>query len=117
MISLDMIGYGSTLHARFMERGPKTLVNMLLSHSSLKEAGVTYLKDPSRYGYSDHEPFELAGFPAAWIEWRSDPVYHTSSDTYAHCSAAKIQKAGALVLGFLGSLRVSDLQALAAARD
>jgi Peptidase family M28 len=116
MISLDMIGYGAKFHARFMERGPRTMVNMLLSYSGLTSGGMVYLKDPSRYGYSDHEPFELTGYPAAWIEWRDDPANHTSGDTYAHCSAAKIQQAGGLVLGFLGTLRLSDLQALAAAR-
>jgi hypothetical protein len=116
MISLDMIGYGAKFHARFMEKGPRTLVNMVLSYSGLTSGGMVYLKDPSTYGYSDHEPFELAGYPAAWIEWRDDPVNHTSGDTYAHCSAAKIQRAGGLVLGFLGTLRLRDLQTLAAAR-
>jgi hypothetical protein len=116
MISLDMIGYGSTFNIRIMERGPRALVSMLQSYSSLTGAGLVYLKDPSRYGYSDHEPFELAGYPVAWLEWREDGAYHTSGDTYAHCSAAKIQKTGGLVLGFLGRLRLTDLQALQAAR-
>ena len=116
MISLDMIGYGTTLNIRFMERGPKALVNTLLSYSSRIGGGLVYLRDPSAYGYSDHEPFELAGYPAAWLEWRDDGAYHTSGDTYAHCSATKIQKAGGLVVGFLASLRQADLQALVAAR-
>ncbi len=116
MISLDMIGSGSTFNIRIMEKGPRALVNMLQSYSSLTGAGLVYLKDPSRYGYSDHEPFELAGYPVAWLEWREDGAYHTSGDTYAHCSAAKIQKTGGLVLGFLGSLRLANLQALQAAR-
>ncbi len=116
MISLDMIGYGSTFNIRIMEKGPRALVNMLQSYSTLTNSGLVYLRDPSRYGYSDHEPFELAGYPVAWLEWREDGANHTSGDTYAHCSAAKIQKAGGLVLGFLGSLRLADLQALRAAR-
>jgi Peptidase family M28 len=117
MISLDMVGYGSAFHVRYMEKGPRTLVNMLMSFSSLSGAGAVYLRDPSRYGYSDHESFELAGYPAAWIQWRDDPVYHTANDTYAHCSAAKVQRAGGMVLGFLGSLRLSDLQALQSAKN
>ena len=116
MISLDMIGSGSTFNIRIMEKGPRALVNMLQSYSSLTGAGLVYLKDPSRYGYSDHEPFELAGYPVAWLEWREDGAYHTSGDTYARCSAAKIQKTGGLVLGFLGSLGLANLQALQAAR-
>jgi hypothetical protein len=116
MISLDMVGYGTTFNARFMEKGPRTLVNMLLSHSSLLGNGLVYLKDPSTYGYSDHEPFELAGYPAAWLEWRVDGANHTSGDTASHCSPAKIQRAGGLVLSFLASLRVEDLRTLQAAR-
>jgi hypothetical protein len=116
MISLDMIGYGTTFNIRFMEKGPKALVNKLLSYSSRTSGGLVYLKDPSRYGYSDHEPFELAGYPVAWLEWRTDGANHTSGDTYAHCSAAKIQKAGGLVVGFLAGLRLTDLQTLVAAR-
>jgi hypothetical protein len=115
MISLDMIGVGGTFNIHYMERGPRSLVNMMLSYSSRTGSGVVYLKDPSRYGYSDHEPFELAGYPAAWLEWRADSLYHTAGDTYAHCSGAKIQRAGGMVLGFLASLRTTDLQALAAA--
>jgi hypothetical protein len=116
MISLDMIGVGSTFNIRQMERGPRTLVNMLVAFSKTTGGGLVYLKDPSRYGYSDHEPFELAGYPVAWLEWREDTKYHTSADTYSHCSQAKIQQAGGLTLAFLGSLRLSDLQALQAAK-
>ncbi len=74
------------------------------------------MKDPSKYGYSDHEPFELAGYPVAWLEWREDTEYHTAGDTYAHCSSAKIQKTGGMVVGYLASLRLTDLQSLVAAR-
>jgi hypothetical protein len=116
MISLDMIGYGATFNVRFMEKGPKALVNLLLSYSSRTNGGLVYMKDSSTYGYSDHEPFELAGYPVAWLERRTDGVNHTSGDTYAHCSADNIQKAGGLVVGFLASLRLTDLQALVAAR-
>jgi hypothetical protein len=56
------------------------------------------------------------GYPVSWIEWRSDPVNHTSGDTYAHSKPAEIQQAGGLVWGFLASLRLTDLQALVAAR-
>ena len=116
MVSIDMVGYGTSFHVRYREIGPKTLVNMMLSYSGRTGGGLVYLKDPSTYGYSDHEAFEAVGYPVAWLEWRTDPVNHTSGDTYAHCSAAKIQQAGGLVMGFLASLRPTDLQALVAAR-
>jgi len=44
---------------------------------------MPYLRDPGESGWSDHEAFELAGIPAAWIEWRDDPVYHTAADKRA----------------------------------
>jgi hypothetical protein len=116
MISIDMVGYGTQFRVRYREHGPRTLVNMFLDYSARTGSGVTYMKDPSRYGYSDHEPFEALGYPVSWIEWRDDPVNHTSGDNYPHCSATKIQQAGGLVLGFLAGLRGVDLQALVAAR-
>jgi hypothetical protein len=116
MVSIDMVGYGTKFHVRYREIGPKTLVNMMLTYSSRTSGGLVYLKDASTYGYSDHEAFEAVGYPVAWLEWRTDPVNHTSGDTYAHCSAAKIQQAGGLVMGFLASLRLTDLQALVAAK-
>jgi Zn-dependent M28 family amino/carboxypeptidase len=80
------------------------------------KANIGYLKDPSRNGYSDHEPFELSGYPAAWLEWREDLAYHTAGDTYAHCSAACVQRAGDFALGLLADLDVSDLYNLRAAK-
>jgi hypothetical protein len=117
MVSLDLVGYGSKFQVRYREIGPRTLVNLFLSYSARTGGGLVYLKDTSTYGFSDHEAFEALGYPVSWIEWRSDPVNHTSGDTYAHCSAVKIQQAGGLVTGFLASLTPSDLQALIAARQ
>ncbi len=116
MVSLDMIGVGATFNIRYMQKGPRALVNSLLSYSSRTGSGGVYMKDPSTYGYSDHEPFELAGYPAAWLEWREDTKYHTAGDTYAHCSSARIQKTGGMLVGYLASLRLGDLQSLIAAR-
>ncbi len=115
MISLDMIGAGTTLNVRYMERGPRSLVTMLMNYSARTVNGAVYMKDPSTYGYSDHEPFELAGFPAAWVEWREATSYHTAADTYYTVSPGKVQLAGGMVLGFLAGLRQADLSALAAA--
>jgi aminopeptidase YwaD len=116
MISLDMVGYGETFNVRTMGQGPPRLQDMLRNHARATGVGLTYLKDPSSYGYSDHEPFELAGYPAVWLEWREDPLYHTSGDTYEHCDPARLQEAGAFVLGFLARLTESDLEGLRKAR-
>ena len=116
MVSIDMIAYGPQFRVRYRERGPRTLVNLFLNYSARTGGGLSYMKDTSPYGFSDHEAFEAVGYPVSWIEWRGDPVNHTSGDTYAHCNAAEIQQAGGLVWGFLASLRLTDLQALVAAR-
>ena len=116
MISLDMVGYGETFNVRTMGQGPPQLQHMLRDHARATGVGLTYLRDPSSYGYSDHEPFELAGYPAVWLEWREDPLYHTSGDTSEHCDPARLQEAGAFVLGFLARLTESDLEGLREAR-
>lgn len=116
MISLDMVGNGQIFYYRTMGRGPRAMRDLMQAYATAVKANILYLKDASRNGYSDHEPFELAGFPAAWLEWRKDPAYHTAGDTYAHCSAACVERAGKFALGFLADLDMSDLYNLRAAK-
>ena len=116
MISVDMVGYGQIFHYRTMERGPRAMRDLMQMYASAVKANIVYLKDSSRNGYSDHEPFELSGYPAAWLEWREDPAYHSAGDTYAHCSAACVQRAGVFALGFLADLEMSDLYNLRVAK-
>jgi aminopeptidase YwaD len=116
MISLDMVGYGTNYYIRYRERGPRDLVTMMLAYSSRIGGGFAYMKDPSAYGFSDHEAFEAMGYPVAWLEYREDGANHTSGDTYAHCRGDKILRTGGLMVGFLASLRMTDLQALIDAR-
>lgn len=116
MISLDMVGYGTKFHTRTMNKGPQLLGDMVRTYSNENGLTATNLRDPGTYGYSDHEPFELAGFPAVWLEWREDPLYHTAGDTYEHCDASDVQRAGQMLVQFLAQLDQADLNALAAAR-
>jgi len=115
MISLDMVGYGNAFHVRTMGKGPRVLSEMVQTQSTKLGLAATYLRDPSLYGYSDHEPFELAGYPAVWVEWRDDPLYHTAGDTYGHCNPSRVKHAGELIASFLRSLGAAELQALRAA--
>ena len=101
MISMDMIGVGSRLVTRTMGIGPKTLSNVLSARAKSSGFTLPYLRDPSKIGYSDHEPFERIGIPVSWLEWRNDPNYHTVRDTANRVSAAKVARAGKLVLGFV----------------
>ena len=101
MISLDMIGVGSKLVTRTMGIGPKSLSNLLAARAKSSGFTLSYLRDPSKIGYSDHEPFERIGIPVSWLEWRNDPNYHTTRDTANRVSAAKVARAGQLVLDFV----------------
>jgi Zn-dependent M28 family amino/carboxypeptidase len=101
MISVDMIGRGSMLVSRTMGIGPKTLSNLLVRRAKAAGFKLSYLRDPSKVGWSDHEPFERIGIPVSWIEWRSDPYYHTTRDTAGRVIKARVQRAGQLVLDFV----------------
>ena len=112
MISLDMIGYGPSFVVRSMGTGPQSMVKLLLRQAKTRGLHPSYLRDPSSVGWSDHEAFERAGIPAAWIEWRDDPVYHTTADTSSHVVAAKLRSAGQLVLGVLYGMDAGELERL-----
>jgi Zn-dependent M28 family amino/carboxypeptidase len=101
MISMDMIGTGSKFVTRTMGIGPKSLSNLLGRRAKSAGFALPYLRDPSKPGYSDHEPFERFGIPVAWLEWRNDPYYHTARDTAKRLSTAKVARAGQLVLDFV----------------
>jgi len=114
MLSVDMIGYGSAFHSRMMQKGPVTLSNMVLAYAASEGVPMTFKRDTSSTGLSDHEAYELAGIPATCVSWRTDPVYHTVADVSGHLSVARIATTGSLVLGFVRSLDTSDLATLTA---
>lgn len=101
MINIDMIGVGSNFHIRSMQKGPTTLVNEMLTYARNNRYGLYFLKDTGRTGMSDHEPFELASIPVAWLQWRSDPNYHTKNDTYSRVQWSRVDTAANLVKNFL----------------
>jgi aminopeptidase YwaD len=113
MISVDMIGYGPSFVVRSMGTGPQTMVDLLLQQAKKRSLRLSYLRDPGASGWSDHEAFERAGIPAAWIEWRDDPVYHTSADTSGHLVTAKLRAAGQFVLGVVYGMDAAALARMA----
>jgi hypothetical protein len=113
MINVDMIGYGPEFRVRTMGMGKQSLRDALLSLARGRGVNLTYLKDTGSSGWSDHEPFELAGIPAAWIEWRDDPQIHTSNDVSSRVDAKKVRLAGQLVLDYVRALDLAKLNALA----
>ncbi|TET53109.1 MAG: Zn-dependent exopeptidase M28 [Actinobacteria bacterium] len=103
MISVDMVGYGRKFHVRSMRRGTMKLVNKLLRFGRRNKYRISFLKDPGRTGWSDHEAFELVGIPAAWIEWRNDPTYHSKRDRYSHLQWSRIRTTTKFLYRFLAN--------------
>lgn len=112
MLSVDMVGYGTSFVVRTMQKGPQTMMQATLDHADLFEYPLTFLKDEGSAGWSDYEAFEHAGIPAAWVEWRDDPYYHTERDVYSHVSSARVRTTGELLAGLAVMLTEDDLLAL-----
>jgi len=112
MVSADMVGYGSTFNVRSLGTGPQTAVISLRARAAYVGLALPYLRDPGRYGWSDHEGFERAGIPAAWLEWRVDPVYHTTADTASHVQPSRVRTTGRLLRGWVLGMNVAGLDAL-----
>ncbi len=88
-VSLDMVGIGSRLHVRGIERAPNRSARSLLARAAF----ATYLRDP---GWSDHAELARAGIPAAWLEWREDACWHKACDLLAE--PATMALSGEIVL-------------------
>ncbi len=112
MVSVDMVGYGSVFNVRSLGTGPQSAVVSLRARAAYVGQALPYLKDPGVYGWSDHEGFERAGIPAAWLEWREDPVYHTTGDTASHVQPSRVRTCGRLLRGWVLGMGQSGLDAL-----
>ncbi|MEW6554055.1 MAG: M28 family peptidase [Actinomycetota bacterium] len=97
-IVVDMVGVGSQLYARTMGIGPMDLCNSLMAYAQGTGVYLPYMQD---YSYSDHEPFEKAGIPAVWLEYKDDPWYHTPGDSFDKINPAFIEHTGRLLEGFI----------------
>ena len=100
-IIVDMVGVGWQLYARTMGIGPMDLCNQLMAYAQGSGISLPYMLSGS---YSDHEPFENAGIPAVWLEYKDDPWYHTPQDSYDKINPAYIENTGRLLEGFIRSL-------------
>ena len=112
MITLDVIAVGSRLHTRTMGRGPLTMSNLLIRTARRQGVVMTYLRDPGATGWSDHERYEEAGVPVAWVERLTDPAYHTTRDTAWRLTARPIAQTMRIVLAAVNSLDVAGLNRL-----
>lgn len=112
MVSVDMVGYGDSFVVRTMRRHPMTLATRLRARAAATGVRLRYLRDPSRVGWSDHEPFGRVGVPSAWVQWRDDPLYHTPGDTAPHLQDTHLAATGDLLAGYLTSMTARQLRAL-----
>ena len=93
-----MVGVGDQLYARTMGVGPMDLCNRLMAYAQGAGISLPYMLSGS---YSDHEPFEKAGIPVVWLEYKDDPWYHTAADSYDKINPAFIENTGRLLEGFI----------------
>jgi hypothetical protein len=112
MVSIDMVGYGSTFNIRNLRWAPQTTVTSLQAQASFVGQPLPYLKDLGTSGWSDHEQFEQVGIPSAWLEWREDPVYHTARDTASHVQPSRVRASGRLVRGWVLGMTDAELDTL-----
>ncbi len=117
MVSVDMVGYGSDFTVRTMNRGPQILRKQLLAAAKRTGVSASYVRDPGKSGWSDHEAFELAGIPAAWVEWSNDPAYHTARDVSGRLQKKRLRQTGQLMLDFTRQLDDASLAKLLAASE
>jgi hypothetical protein len=89
-VALDMVGVGTRLHVRGIERQPNRSATLLLGRG-----GSTYLRDD---GDSDHAELTRNGLPAAWLQWRTDTCWHESCDVARRVDARKLEAAFRVVL-------------------
>ncbi len=111
-VSIDMVGVGSTFRVRTMERGPQSLRRMMLLDARAARVELSFLKDRGRTGSIDHEPYELRGIPAVWLQWRKDLDYHTVRDTAGRLETRPMRATGEFVIGFIYRLDAARIQAL-----
>jgi Zn-dependent M28 family amino/carboxypeptidase len=112
MLSIDMVGVGKKLTVHNRAEAARTVEKSLIAYGKKIKQSMTYVRDNSKDGYSDHEAFEGRGIPSVLLEWKSDPNYHTSKDTYSRISKTAIKKTGVLVRGWLDQMTAKKLNAL-----
>ncbi|MGQ9537956.1 MAG: M28 family metallopeptidase [Actinomycetota bacterium] len=110
MISVDMVGVGSSILVNSTLAAPRVFADMFMEYAKANGIATGFRKDP---GWSDHEAFENHGVPSFWVEYREDPNYHSPRDTYEKVQPDLMNQIGHLLQGFLESIDASDCRALA----
>ena len=99
MICIDSVGAGPNFVIGTMSE-ESDLSRDLRRRALALGYPVQAMVDP---GWSDHEPFFLAGVPTAYVRWRVDPALHTAADGVSHLNFRKVEIAARVVLAYLES--------------
>jgi Peptidase family M28 len=94
-LSLDMVGVGSTLSVRGLERSPNRSSRRAIASGRAIGLDPRYLPDS---GVSDHAELTRARIPAALVTWRWDACWHERCDRPARVSAKKLMAAARLTV-------------------
>ena len=70
---------------------------------------LVFKTDPGTSGWSDHEPYELAGIPVGWIESLPDSATHKTADVPSRVQASRERAVGQLLLSYVASRTEEDL--------
>jgi Peptidase family M28 len=95
MVSLDMIGVGTTLNVRGIEASPNRSARKLLRTAARIGIQASYFQDS---GVSDHAEFTRAGVPGTLLTWRWDSCWHLPCDRPSRLSAWKLKRAVRLTM-------------------
>ncbi|PTX55359.1 aminopeptidase YwaD [Melghirimyces profundicolus] len=94
MINMDMVGVGDTIGIMTATEDADSFVADM-AEEYVKTLGEPYERTTSTR--SDHVPFEEAGIPVAFLNYHSDPNYHTDEDTLDKIRIENLDHMGTLV--------------------
>jgi len=100
MMSVDMVGVGTQFWVDSMGEADDSWREYMIEVAQSEDV---YVYTGETRAWSDHEAFEYAGVPVAWIHWRYDSEYHQATDTSDRIDPdLMMTTARVLTLGVLG---------------
>jgi Zn-dependent M28 family amino/carboxypeptidase len=109
MITIDMVGAGSTFSVGSLEYAPRVVAERIIAVAERSGIETAYFKSAE---LSDHEPFEKAGVPSAWVQWKPYPYTHSPDDSFDKLDPSRMETAGRVLLDFLRDLDSKALRSL-----
>jgi aminopeptidase YwaD len=88
-LSLDMVGVGPSLNVLGLEPSPNRSARLAIT--AARRLGLRPIYRTG--GDSDHAELTRGGLPAAWIQWRWDPCWHSACDVAARVRPGKLAAA------------------------